>query len=83
MSNIDPAILKQTIANGISDLSEESLQEIVDFVLFIRAKKRYKIAFTESQLADYIQRELSALGKAEMLHVEEEFVGYKKKYPIE
>ena len=83
MANADTSALKQTIANGISDLSEESLQEIADFVLFIRAKKQHKIAFTETQLVNYIQRELSALSKAEQLHVEEEFIGYEKKYPVE
>lgn len=83
MANADTSALKQTIANGISDLSEESLQEIADFVLFIRAKKQHKIAFTETQLVNYIQRELSALSKAEQMHVEEEFADYPKKHPVE
>lgn len=75
--------LKQVIARGISDLPEESLQEIADFILFLRAKKVSKVAFSEMGLADYIQRELSALREAELSHVEEEFVGYEKKYPVE
>lgn len=77
------ATLKQVIAQGISDLPEESLQEVADFVLFIRAKKIRKVPFSEAGLANYIQQELSALREAELSHVEEEFIGYKKKYPVE
>ena len=81
--SMNTTALKQVIAHGISDLPEESLQEVADFVLFLRAKKISKVAFSEIGLADYIQRELSALREAELSHVEEEFVGYQKKYPVE
>lgn len=80
---MNAATLKQVIAHGLSDLPEESLQEVADFILFLRAKKISKVTFSDAGLTDYIHQELSALREAELSHVEEEFVGYQKRYPVE
>ncbi len=58
------------------DLPVEALQEILDFISFIRSKNR-------NEKPDSFNSELSYLNKSQSEHLEEEFTDYKTLYPIE
>ncbi len=58
------------------DLPVEALQEILDFISFIRSKN-------QKVKADTLNNELSYLNKLQNEHLEEEFADYKTLYPIE
>lgn len=56
-------------------LPEEALQEILDFIEFIKQKK------VKKSIKDNIGYELSNLDNTETNHLEEEFKDYKEIYP--
>jgi len=68
-SNIPEIILKET-----KHLPDDLLQEVLDFVLFLKSKKQKQPA--EAQI-------LSTLQQNELIHLEEEFEDYKNLYPHE
>jgi hypothetical protein len=70
------AQLEKTLLEYTKGLPKEALQEILDFVQFIRQKNL-------KQSADSIQTELSALSKSQAIHLEKEFEDYRKLYPLE
>jgi hypothetical protein len=65
-------ILKET-----EGLSKTALKEVFDFILFLKYKSKKQVA-SENVYADLVN-----LDTNEMKHLEEEFVDYKKLYPIE
>ncbi len=74
---MDKAILEQKIIKETKTLSEDSLHEILNFVLFIKSKKLIKNY--EKGLSD----DLDALNNISLTHLEEEFKNYKELYPHE
>ena len=68
--------LEKKILRNTKGLSQDSLQEILDFVRFIRAKKL-------KSSPDDLSAELSLMDSSETAHLEEEFTDYKKRYPNE
>lgn len=68
--------LEKQLILSTKGLSEDDLQEIIDFAQFIRQKKIAKSP-------DNISRSLSLLHSAELHHLEDEFSDYQKKYPRE
>lgn len=68
--------LHKAILEKSKGLSNEALQEVLDFIAFLKAKDHP----TEQ---DSINTALSNLDKSELSHVEEEFYDYKKLYPSE
>ncbi len=58
------------------DLPKEALQEILDFICFIRSKNK-------KEQINSLNSELSYLNKSQIDHLEEEFADYKTLYPIE
>ena len=78
MSNV---VLEKMILEETKGLSFHTLNEILDFIQFIKAKK------IKNRVADSIEKdiniELSELNTVSLLHLEEEFSNYKELYPHE
>lgn len=70
-------VIEKMIIEEAKDLSVESLNEILDFILFIKTKKMKK-TFEKD-----IKTELDSLNKMSLVHLEEEFLNYKELYPRE
>lgn len=75
--------LQQIIQNGIRDLPKDSLQEVADFVLFVRARLAQGKNFREEALLDFLSKELKMLNESETSHLNQEFENYKNEYPLE
>lgn len=69
VNQIETQILQNT-----KGLPADALQEILDFVQFIRERKL-------KSSSDDLSMKLSALDKSEAKHLEEEFKNYKELYP--
>lgn len=68
--------LEKKLLKSTKGLPEGALQEVIDFVQFLRSKRSKKPL-------DNITAELSDLSSSETEHLEEEFKDYKKIYPSE
>lgn len=68
--------LEEELLRYTKGLPKETLQEIIDFVQFVRQKRLRKTA-------DNITAELSLLNSTQITHLEEEFKDYKQRYPSE
>ena len=67
---------EKTIIENPKDLPKDALQEILDFIKFIRLK-------IQKEQIDNLNTELSHLNKSQINHLEEELKDYKQLYPIE
>lgn len=74
-------LLEKMIIEETKALSFQTLNEILDFIQFIKAKK------IKNRVADYLEKdiniELSELNTVSLMHLEEEFSNYKELYPHE
>ena len=74
-------LLEKMIIEETKGLSFQTLNEILDFIQFIKAKK------IKNRVADYLEKviniELFELNTVSLLHLEEEFSNYKELYPHE
>jgi len=74
-------ILEKMIIEETKGLSFQTLNEILDFIQFIKAKK------IKNHVADPLEKniniELSELNTLSLMHLEEEFLNYKEVYPHE
>lgn len=68
--------LEKELIRYSKGLPEDALQEILDFIQFIRQKRLKKPV-------DDVTAELSDLSFSQTAHVEEEFKDYKQLYPSE
>ena len=75
MNPIEKLILKET-----KGLPPFALNEVLDFILFIKEKKLKK---NDDKFKSNLESELSLLDHKEMVHLEEEFKHYKELYPRE
>ncbi|MCD4744828.1 MAG: hypothetical protein K8R58_00850 [Bacteroidales bacterium] len=71
-TQIESQILQHT-----KGLPLDVLQEILDFIQFVKVKKIKKSSL------DNLKKELSILDQSEAKHLEEEFINYKELYPNE
>ena len=76
MKLMEKYILKET-----KGLPPDAINEILDFIQFIKKKKVKKKR--ENIVKDNLNYELSILDKRELSHLEEEFKDYKELYPRE
>ena len=76
MKQIEKIILKET-----KGLPPYALNEILDFIQFIKEKKVKKKGV--DIFKNSLNQELSLLDKKEMAHLDEEFKDYKELYPHE
>ena len=72
---------EKLILEGISDLPQEALREVADFVYFLRQKAKNPKAFTEEHYQALIEEDLADLSQTELEHLEEEFKDYEQLYP--
>ncbi len=72
---------QQLIINGIKDLPNETLLEIVDFIYFVRKRTLQPEIFEEEIQSILLNAELQQLSHNETVHLEEEFKDYDKLYP--
>jgi len=70
--------LEKMILEETKDLSDETLDEILDFIKFKKLKSQGKESFEKK-----IKQELTDLGEMSLTHLEEEFSNYKERYPRE
>ena len=75
MNPIEKLILKET-----KGLPPFALNEVLDFILFIKEKKLKK---NDDTFKSNLEFELSLLDHKEIVHLEEEFQDYKELYPHE
>ena len=75
MNPIEKLILKET-----KGLPPFALNEVLDFILFIKEKKLKKKNYSFSS---DLESELSLVDHKEMIHLEEEFRDYKELFPRE
>ena len=76
MKQAEKLILKET-----KGMPSYALDEILDFIQFIKEKKLKKKR--KDTLQNNIHLELSMLNQKELFHLEEEFKDYKELYPRE
>ena len=67
---------EKILIENTKDLPKDALQEILDFIKFIRLK-------IQKEQINNLNAELSHLDKSQMNHLEEELKDYKQLYPIE
>lgn len=75
------AVLEKMIVKETKDLSIETLNQILDFIQFIKAKRLKN--FMEESFEKGMNNELNELNKMSLIHLEEEFANYKEQYPHE
>ena len=75
MNPIEKLILKET-----KGLPPFALNEVLDFILFIKEKKLKK---KNHSFSSDLESELSLVDHKEMIHLEEEFRDYKELFPRE
>jgi len=74
--------VEKLISDEIRGLSIYSLDEVLDFIRFIRQKEFKKIK-KEVFNSDNLNSELILMYRKELSHLEEEFQNYKELYPRE
>jgi len=79
MTNLE---IQKTIIKETQELPFDILQEVLDFIQFVKMKKiRNKIGSVSEN--NEWQKELEVLSKNSLAHLEEEFADYKEMYPHE
>ena len=74
--------IKKTLVKEVEELSVDALQEVLDFVEFLKIKRwrnRGQVSVSQQSVAD----DLRALEMDSLVHVEEEFANYKEEFPYE
>lgn len=74
--------IKNTLAKEVDELSVDALQEVLDFVEFLkitRWRNRGQISVSQQSVAD----DLHALDMNSLVHLEKEFANYKNEFPYE
>lgn len=74
---------QELIKEGIQGLPPEILAEIADFVFFVRRRVTEPEIYAEELESILLNKELQQLDQDWTTHLEEEFVDYDKRYPIE
>ena len=74
-------LIEKMIIEETKDLSFETLNEILDFIQFLKTKKFVNLR--EKSFEKKINNDLSELNKVSLIHLEEEFLNYKELYPHE
>ncbi len=69
---------QQLIAEGIKELPQEALAEIVDFIYFLRKRVLQPQAFEEELRNLLLDKKLHQLSQEEEAHLEKEFENYRQ-----
>ena len=65
-------LLEDQLSKNIKGLHNEILQEVLDFVLFLKEKRLSELLIND------IEKDLRNLDKNELLHLEKEFENYEE-----
>lgn len=79
--NMSKVLLEKMIIEETKDLSFETMNEILDFIQFVKEKKHKN--FIKKSFEKNINYDLNELNKVSLIHLEEEFSNYKELYPYE
>jgi len=79
--NKNPKIVQEFIWQSIKDLPDESIEEIISFVLYV-CKKNIQPELFDVEY-ELLNLELHQNSSKETLHLEEEFENYKNEFPHE
>ena len=71
---------QQLIIKGIKGLPPETLDEIADFIFFLRKRTFQPQAFKEEIQHSLLNAELRQLSRDEAAHLEKEFDNYESHY---
>ena len=74
-------LLEKMIVDETKNLSVDILNEILDFVQFLKAKRLG--SQRNNSLKIRVKDELSGLNAVSLVHLEEEFANYREQYPYE
>ena len=74
---------EQLILHGIQGLPQETLDEIIDFIYFVRQRTLQPQVFAEERQLALLGKDLKGLRHTEERHLEEEFADYDRRYPRE
>ena len=74
--------IKKTLVKEVEELSVDALQEVLDFVEFLKIK-RWRNPGQSTSSQQRVTDELHALEMNSLVHVEEEFANYKEEHPHE
>lgn len=72
----------QLILHEIQGLPQETLREIVNFVIFVRKRTLFPEKMEEGLMMELWQKELTEMNHTEFAHLEKEFQNYQNDYPI-
>lgn len=75
--------IEQTIAKETQELSMNALQEVLDFIHFMKMKEVRDATEAHRSSEQRIHDDLRALDTDSLVHLEEEFANYKLLYPLE
>jgi hypothetical protein len=73
----------QIILHEIEGLPQETLREIVNFVIFVRKRTLFPEKMEDALTIELLHEELSTLNETEFAHLESEFENYQNHYPID
>jgi mRNA-degrading endonuclease RelE of RelBE toxin-antitoxin system len=74
--------IEQTIAKETQELSMNALQEVLDFIHFMKMKEVQDAPEAHRASEQRIHDDLRALDTDSLVHLEEEFANYKLLYPF-
>lgn len=72
---------EQLILDAIKGLPPAKLDEIVDFIFFLRKREAQTRDFDDELREAFLRAELKQLNRDEELHLEQEFADYEHLYP--
>ena len=75
------ALLEKMIVEETKDLPFETLNEIFDFIQFLKSKKLKNIK--DQSFKESVNQNLTELDQISLIHLENEFANYKETYPHE
>ena len=73
----------QMILDGLKGLPQHVLDEIVDYVYFVRKRALQPTAFSEEIQSLALNNELRELSRNEVEHLDKEFENYEERFPRE
>ena len=74
---LSPATTRQLLARYTADLPADLLQEVLDYVQFLRLRR------LPHAPADVLRTELELSQQHEWQHLEDEFVDFEQRFPLE
>lgn len=71
--------LEKIIIEETKELTADALNDVLDFIQFLKTNQAKK--YRRKSYEKKINHELIDLGKASLIHLEEELANYRERYP--